>query len=94
MSTEPHPIKVADTAPSETTRADEVAIKTAKTSKVTAVVAVVSIFRKKDASCGVLIVEMRSLLVKRQKVPISQSKTPADQETFLRNQEKAGYRRN
>jgi hypothetical protein len=39
LSTEPHPIKVADTAPSETTRADEVAIETAKTGKVTAVVA-------------------------------------------------------
>jgi hypothetical protein len=31
-STEPHLIKVAATAPSETTRADEIAIKTAKTS--------------------------------------------------------------
>jgi hypothetical protein len=47
LSTEPCPIKVTDTAPSETTRADEIAIETAKTGKVTAVVALMSIFRKK-----------------------------------------------
>ncbi len=47
LSTEPHPIKVATTAPSDTTRADKIAIKTAKTSKVTAVVAVMGIFSKK-----------------------------------------------
>jgi hypothetical protein len=46
-STEPRPIKVANTAPSEFTRADEVAIGTAKTGKVTAVVTVVSIFSEK-----------------------------------------------
>jgi hypothetical protein len=37
-------IKVAATAPSKTTRVDEIAIETTKTSKVTAVVAVMSIF--------------------------------------------------
>jgi hypothetical protein len=47
LSTETHPIKVANTTPSETMRADEVAIKTAKTGKVTAVVAVMSIFSAK-----------------------------------------------
>ncbi len=47
MSTEPCTIKDANTAPSETARADEVAIETAKTSKVTVVVAVMSIFCKK-----------------------------------------------
>jgi hypothetical protein len=47
LSTEPRPIKVTNTAPSETTRADEVAIETAKTGKVTAVVAVMSIFSEK-----------------------------------------------
>jgi hypothetical protein len=47
LSTEPRPIKVANTAPSETTRADEIAIKTAKTGEVTAVVAVMSIFSEK-----------------------------------------------
>ncbi len=46
-NTEPHPIKVAATAPSKTTRADEIAIETAKTGKVTAVVVVMSIFSKK-----------------------------------------------
>jgi hypothetical protein len=47
LSTEPRPIKVADTAPSETTRADEIVIGIAKTGKVTAVVAVMSNFSKK-----------------------------------------------
>ncbi len=47
LSTEPHPIKVANTAPIETMRADEVAIKTVKTGKVTAVVTVMSIFSEK-----------------------------------------------
>jgi hypothetical protein len=46
-STEPHPIKATNTALSETTKADEVVIKTAKTGKVTAVVAVMSIFSEK-----------------------------------------------
>jgi hypothetical protein len=53
----PHPIQVADTAPSETTRADEIAIKIAKTGKVTPVVAVMNIFSEKrcklqSANCG------------------------------------------
>ncbi len=43
----PHLIKVTNTALYETTKADEVAIKTAKTGKVTAVVAVMSIFGRK-----------------------------------------------
>jgi hypothetical protein len=47
LSTEPRPIKVANTAPSETTRANEIAIETAKNGKVTAVVMVMSIFCKK-----------------------------------------------
>ncbi len=47
MSHKPHPIKVVNTALSETTKADEIASKTAKTIKVTAVVAVMSIFKKK-----------------------------------------------
>ncbi len=47
LSTEPYPIKVATAAPSETTRADEITIKTTKTGKVTAVVKVMSIFSKK-----------------------------------------------
>jgi hypothetical protein len=47
LSHKPHLIKVVDTAPSETTRADEIASKTAKTGKVTAVVAVMSIFSRK-----------------------------------------------
>ncbi len=47
MSHKPHLIKVANTALSETTKADEIAIKTAKTGKVTAVVTVMSIFSKK-----------------------------------------------
>ncbi len=47
MSHRPILIKVVSTAPSEITKADEIASKTAKTGKVTAVVAVMSIFTKK-----------------------------------------------
>jgi hypothetical protein len=46
-SYKPHPIRVVDTAPSETTKADEIASETSKTGKVTAVVTVMSIFKKK-----------------------------------------------
>jgi hypothetical protein len=57
LSTEPRPIKVANTAISETTKADEIVIETAKTGKVTAVVAVMSIFSEKrcklwSVNCG------------------------------------------
>ncbi len=65
MSHKPRPIKVVDTALSETTKVDEIASKTAKTGKVTAVVAVMSIFKKKDANCGALVLEMRGLLAKK-----------------------------
>ncbi len=78
MSHKPRPIKVVDTAPSETTKADEIASKTAKTRKVTAVVAVMSILREKDANCGALISEMRGLLAKRRKEPIFRRKIPVD----------------
>jgi hypothetical protein len=47
MSHKPHPIKVVDAVLSENTKADQIAIETAKTRKVTAVVAVMSIFSKK-----------------------------------------------
>jgi hypothetical protein len=47
LSTEPHPIKVVDTAPIETMRANEILIETAKTSKVTAVVTMMSTFSEK-----------------------------------------------
>jgi hypothetical protein len=76
-----------DTAPSETTRAGEIAIGTSQTGTVTAVVAVMSIFSKnrcklQSASSG-------------NKKPFFQKdrKIPADQETFLKNQEKARYQR-
>jgi hypothetical protein len=46
-SHKPHPIKVNNTALGETTKADEIASKTAKTRKVRGVVAVMSIFKKK-----------------------------------------------
>jgi hypothetical protein len=47
LSHKPCPIKVVDTSPSETTKADEIASETAKTGKVTAVVAVTSIFSRR-----------------------------------------------
>jgi hypothetical protein len=46
-SHKPRPIKVVNTALSETTKADEIAIKTAKTGKMTVVVMVMSIFSRK-----------------------------------------------
>jgi hypothetical protein len=46
-SHKPRPIKVINTAPSETTKADEIASETTKTGKVTAVVTVMSILKKK-----------------------------------------------
>ncbi len=81
----PRPIKVVNTALSETMKADEIASKAAKTGKVTAVVAVMSILRKRDANRGALISEMRGLLSKRQKEPIFWRKIPADREAFLKN---------
>jgi hypothetical protein len=75
-------------------RAGEIAIKTTKTGKVTAVVAVMSTFSKKRCKLQNAIAEMRSLLAKRRDEPIFWRKIPTDQDTFLRNQEKAGYRRN
>ena len=47
LSHKTRPIKVIDTALSETMKADEITIKTAKNGKVTAVVAVISIFSEK-----------------------------------------------
>jgi hypothetical protein len=47
LSHKPRPIKVIDTALSETTKADEIASETAKNGKVTAIVVVMSIFKKK-----------------------------------------------
>ncbi len=47
MSHKPRPIKVLDTALSETTKADEIAKKPAQTGKVTAVITVMSIFKTK-----------------------------------------------
>jgi hypothetical protein len=57
LSHKPHLIIVANTALSETTKADEIVIETAKTGKVTAVVMVMSIFSEKrcklwSANCG------------------------------------------
>jgi hypothetical protein len=47
LSTEARPIKVVDTAYRKSTRADKIAIETAKMGKVTAVVVVMSVFCRK-----------------------------------------------
>ncbi len=94
MSHKPRPIKVVNTALSVATKADEIAKETTKTGKVTAVVAVMSILREKNANCGALFSEMRSLLTKERKELIFFRKIPADCKTFLKNQEKVGYQRN
>jgi hypothetical protein len=85
LSHKPRPITVTNTALSKTTKADVIAIKTAKTGKVTGVVAVMSIFSRKRCKCGALILEMRSLLANRQKEQIFRRKIPADQEALLKN---------
>jgi hypothetical protein len=85
LSHKPHLIKVVNTALGEATKADEIAKETAKTGKVNAVVAVMSIFKKKSANCGALVLEMRGLLTKRWKEPIFCIKIPADHKTFLKN---------
>ncbi len=94
LSHKPRLIKVVNTALSVATKADEIAKETAKIGKVTAVVAVMSIFKKKNANCKVLVLGMRDLLTKRRKEPIFCRKIPADCKTFLRNQEEVEYRRN
>jgi hypothetical protein len=78
LSHKPRPIKVVNTAFSETTKADKIASETAKSGKVTSVVAVMSIFKKKICKCGALVSKMRGLLTKRQKEPIFQRKIPVD----------------
>jgi hypothetical protein len=93
-SYKPRPIKVANTALSETTKADQIAIETAKTGKVTAVVAVVSIFSRKR--CELWNANFGNEKPSRQKAEraIFQREMPADQEALLKNQEKARYQRN
>ncbi len=84
-SHKPRPIKVAKTALSETTKADEIAIETAKTGKVTAVVAVMSIFSRKR--CKLRSANLRNEKHSYQKAeePIFRRKLPTDQEAFLKN---------
>ncbi len=94
MSHKPRPIKVVETALSVDMKADEIALETAKTGKVITVVAVMSIFKRKNANCGALFLEMRGLLAKERKEPIFCREFPADCKTFLKKQEKVGYQRN
>jgi hypothetical protein len=58
------------------------ASKTTKTGKMTAVVTVMSIFKKKYANCGALILEMRGLLIKRRKEQFSGGKYPRIEKPF------------
>jgi hypothetical protein len=94
LSHKPRPIKVVDTALSVALKVDEIAKKPAETGKVTAVVAVMSIFKRKkcelqSASLG----NDRPSCQKAERANFCR-KIPADCETFLKNQEKAGYQRN
>jgi hypothetical protein len=82
LSHMPRPIKVTNTALSETMKADQITIETAKTGKVTVIVAVISNFSRKRANCGVPILEMRSLLAKRRKEPIFRRKYPRIEKLF------------
>ncbi len=94
LSHKPCPIKVVDTALNETTKADQIATKTAKNGMVTAVVAVMSIFSTKRCKKWSANLGNEKPSCQKQKEPIFQRKTPADQEAHLKNQEKARYRRN
>jgi hypothetical protein len=78
LSTEPCPIKVVNTASSETKRADEVVIKTAKIGKVTAVVVVMRIFNEKRCKLQSDNHGNEKPSCQRQKVPIFRRKIPAD----------------
>jgi hypothetical protein len=66
LSHKPRPIKVANTALSETMKADEITIKTAKTGKVTAVVMVMSVFSIKR--CELRSANLGNKKTSRQKV--------------------------
>jgi hypothetical protein len=65
-------------------RAYEIANETAKTGKVTAIVELTSIYCRKKHNSQSLVLETRSLIATRQKMPSYWSKIPANQETFLR----------
>ncbi len=92
LSHKPHPIKVVDTALSETTKADE--IKTAKTGKVTAVGTVMSIFKKKR--CKLRSATLGKEIPSHHKAEISdfRGKYPRIKKPTSKNQEKARYQRN
>jgi hypothetical protein len=94
LSHKPRLIKVVNKPVVKLQRLMKLQTKPQKTGKVTAVVADMSIFKKKDVNCRVLVLEIRGLLAKRQKEPIFCRKIPANQEAFLKNQEKAKYQRN
>jgi hypothetical protein len=94
-SHKPHPIKVVDTALSETMKADEIAIETAKTGKVTAVVAVMSIFsRKKCKLRSANLGNQRPSHQKAERANIPEENTRGLRSLLLKNQEKARYQRN
>jgi hypothetical protein len=73
-------------------RANEITDKTAKPAKVTAVVTVTSIFFERNAICGALILDMRSLLAIRRKVLSFWRKILTNQETSLTKLKKVGHK--
>jgi hypothetical protein len=87
-------MKVATTAPRETTRADEIAIETAKTGKVTVVVMVMSIFSEKRCKLRSANSRNEKLSCQKMEIAIFLEEIPADQETFFQKQEKVSYQRN
>ena len=94
LSHKPRPIKVVETALSVATKADEIALETAKTGKVTAVVAVMSIFKRKKCKLrSTSLGNERPTCQKAERANFCR-KIPADCKTFLKNQEKVGYQIN
>ncbi len=78
LSHKPCLIKVINIALSETTKADDIAIKTAKTGKVTAVVMVMSIFKKKRCKMRSAYLRNEKPSCQKAKGQIFQKKIPAD----------------
>jgi hypothetical protein len=84
-SHKPCPIKVVNTALSETTKADEIASEAAKTGKMTAVVMVMSIFKKKICKLWSNNLGNEKPSCQRAEEPIFWRKIPANQKALLKN---------
>jgi hypothetical protein len=90
LSTDSRPIKVANTAPSNNTRANEITIETEKTGKVTAVVAVMSIFWKNKCKLQRKNLGDEKLSGQKPESADFPEENCQNQESFCKKQEQAG----